>query len=203
VARVECRTPAGTVALTFDDGPHPASTPAVLDLLGELAVPATFFFVGRNAAQHASVVQRARDEGHAIGSHSLSHPQPAEISRRELLREYDEGRRAVSAAAGTDVRLFRPPYGHLGLSSAIIIRTQRLVPWLWTVDPKDWRPCVTGKDVASVGGAAKSGDVILLHDWVEQPVVPEALDRSATLEALPLIVRKVRERGLTFVTVAR
>jgi peptidoglycan/xylan/chitin deacetylase (PgdA/CDA1 family) len=70
------------------------------------------------------------------------------------------------------------------------------------VDPKDWRPGVTAKDVASVAGEANSGDVILLHDWVEQPVVPEVLDRTATLEALPVIVRKVRERGLTFVTVA-
>jgi peptidoglycan/xylan/chitin deacetylase (PgdA/CDA1 family) len=81
-----------------------------------------------------------------------------------------------------------------------MVRRLGVAPWLWTVDPQDWRPGATRDQVIAVAGRAGSGDVILLHDWVEQPWAPEALDRSATIGALPAIVRSARERGLTFVT---
>ena len=200
VAGVARRVPDGAVALTFDDGPHPSSTGRVLDALGDLGVRATFFCVGRNAQAHPGLVRRALAEGHAVGSHSATHPHPARTPLRDLEGEYVAGRRAVSAAAGRDVRLFRPPHGHLGLRSARMVRRQRLSTWLWTVDPQDWRPGVTTDQVAAVAAGARSGDVVLLHDWVEQPWAPEALDRSATVEALPAIVRAVEDRGLRFTT---
>ncbi len=192
------RVPDGTVALTFDDGPHPTSTGRILDTLAELDVKATFFCVGRNARRHPELVLRALAEGHGIGSHSLSHPHPARTAHRELAEEYAQGRQAVAGVTGRDIRLFRPPHGHLHLRSAAMIRRQELSPWLWTVDPQDWRPGVTTEGVSSVARDARSGDVVLLHDWVEQPWAPEALDRSATIEALPGIVRAVRDRGLRF-----
>jgi peptidoglycan/xylan/chitin deacetylase (PgdA/CDA1 family) len=194
------RVPEGHVALTFDDGPHTSSTGRVLDALAELDVRATFFCVGRNAQQHPELVERALAEGHVIGSHSLSHPHPARTPLDELTREYREGRQAVASVAGRDVALFRPPHGHLGFRSAVMVRRQSVATWLWTVDPQDWRPGVTTEDVASVAGSARSGDVVLLHDWVEQPYAPEALDRSATVRALPAVVREVQERGLRFTT---
>jgi peptidoglycan/xylan/chitin deacetylase (PgdA/CDA1 family) len=73
---------------------------------------------------------------------------------------------------------------------------------LWTVDPQDWRPGTTSADVVAVAGGARSGDVILLHDWVEQPHTPEVLDRTATIDALPGLVRAVREQGLRFTPLA-
>jgi peptidoglycan/xylan/chitin deacetylase (PgdA/CDA1 family) len=200
IGRVERRVDAGRVALTFDDGPHPESTPRVLDRLAELGVVATFFCVGRNATAHPEIVRRALAEGHAVGSHSRTHPHPAELRIGPLTGEYRDGRSAVSAAVGQQVTLFRPPHGHLTPLSAGMLRRQALHPWLWTVDPTDWRPGVTAAEVAAVGTSAVSGDVVLLHDWVEQPWAPEALDRSATIEALPAIVRSVRDRGLTFTT---
>jgi peptidoglycan/xylan/chitin deacetylase (PgdA/CDA1 family) len=190
---------AGTVGLTFDDGPHPTSTPRVLDILAELEVRATFFCVGRNARAHPELVRRALAEGHAVGSHSFTHPDPEELSLRSLARDYRSGRHAVAAATGRDVRLFRPPHGHLGMGSAVMVRRQGLATWLWTVDAEDWRPGRTTAGIIAAAGAARSGDVILLHDWVEQPWAPEALDRTATIDALPAIVRAVRERGLRFV----
>ncbi len=81
-----------------------------------------------------------------------------------------------------------------------MVRRLGLQPWLWSVDPQDWRPGVTSADIVSVTAGAQSGDVILLHDWVEQPWAPDALDRSATIDALPEIVRTVRGRGLRFVS---
>jgi peptidoglycan/xylan/chitin deacetylase (PgdA/CDA1 family) len=200
VAGVHRRVAEGTVALSFDDGPHPAWTSRVLDTLGELDVKATFFCVGRNAQRHPDLVQRALAEGHVIGSHSFTHPHPAETGLVRLAQEYRDGRQAVAWSAGRDTGLFRPPHGHLSHSSAAMVRRQRLQPWLWTVDPRDWRPGVTSDDVASVAAAAGSRDVILLHDWVEEPWGPEALDRSATVAALPEIVRTIKGRGLRFTT---
>jgi peptidoglycan/xylan/chitin deacetylase (PgdA/CDA1 family) len=200
LAEVHRRVPEGTVALTFDDGPHPDSTPRVLDRLAELGVPATFFCVGRNAQAHPELVARALAEGHAVGSHSFSHPHPAETSLARLGDEYRRGRQALADSAGWNTPLFRPPHGHLGFRSAVMVRTQRLSPWLWTVDPQDWRPGITTREVAEVASTARSGDVVLLHDWAEQPWAPESLDRSATIDALPAIVEAVQARGLRFTT---
>ena len=200
LARAARHVPPGFVALTFDDGPHPSSTTRVLDTLDGLDVRATFFCVGRNAQQHPHLLERALAEGHAIGSHSFSHPHPAHTALAELNREYRDGRQVVTSVAGRDIRLFRPPHGHLAYRSAAMVRRQDVATWLWTVDPRDWRPGVTSAEVASIAGSARSGDVILLHDWVEQPYAPEALDRSATIEALPEVVRALRGRGLRFTT---
>lgn len=192
----------GGVALTFDDGPHPSSTPRVLDVLAEHGVPATFFCVGSNARAHPELVARIQAEGHLVGSHSLTHPDPARTSLARLSADYEEGRRAVSEVLGAETALFRPPHGHLGLRSAAVLRRQGLVPWLWSVDPGDWRPGVDRQHVAAVAGGATSGDVVLLHDWVEDPWAPSALDRSATIDALPVVIDAIRERGLALVTLA-
>jgi peptidoglycan-N-acetylglucosamine deacetylase len=202
LARVSRRVAAGEVALTFDDGPHPTSTGPILDILSELQVRATFFCVGRNAQAHPDLVRRILAEGHAVGSHSLSHPHPRNIALSDLVVEYDAGRRAVAQAADADIRLFRPPHGHISFRSAVMLRRERLFPWLWTVDPQDWRPGVSSGEVASVAGAARSGDVVLLHDWVEQPLAPEAQDRSATVAALPRVIQSARDRGLRLTTLA-
>jgi peptidoglycan/xylan/chitin deacetylase (PgdA/CDA1 family) len=203
VAAARRTTADGTVALTFDDGPQPGSTDRVLDTLAQLDVSATFFCVGKNARAHPELVQRIRAEGHALGSHSLSHPHPAETPLRALSREYQEGRQAVARAAGTNPVLFRPPHGHLRLLSAAMIRRHGLQPWLWSVDPEDWRPGATTGHIVDVAGQACAGDVVLLHDWIEQPWSPEALDRSATVAALPEIIARIRSRGLVLAALSQ
>jgi peptidoglycan-N-acetylglucosamine deacetylase len=187
IARVSRRVPEGRVALTFDDGPQPGSTDRVLDVLAELGVRATFFCVGRNARAHPGLVHRIRAEGHVVGSHSMTHPHPGETARAQLRREYAEGRRAVSDVLGADTRLFRPPHGYIDPAGAVMLRHLAVSTWLW---------------IAAVAGRADSGDVVLLHDWVEQPLADEALDRSATIAALPIAIAAIRERGLTLGTLA-
>lgn len=188
----------GNVSLTFDDGPHLGTTDLVLDLLAELDVKATFFCVGRNARAHPELLRRMASEGHSVGSHSLTHPYLEHLGLRAVFHEYGTGRHEVESALGSPSRLFRPPHGHVQLSTAPVSRALRLRTWLWSVDPEDWRPGAASAEIAATAGRARSGDVILLHDWVEQPEAPEALDRSATLNALPQIVSTIRSGGLEF-----
>jgi peptidoglycan/xylan/chitin deacetylase (PgdA/CDA1 family) len=190
------QVPDGSVALTFDDGPHPGSTDRLLDLLAGLDVRATFFCVGRNVLAHRALTRRIEAEGHAVGSHSHTHPHPARTTLRELARDYAQGREALADVLGRDSRLFRPPHGHVTPASALLLRWLGLRPWLWTVDPQDWRPGVSRGHVTSVVGGAGSRAVVLMHDWVEQPLAVEATDRSATVEAIPWVVAELRRRGL-------
>jgi peptidoglycan-N-acetylglucosamine deacetylase len=198
LARANRFSSSGAVALTFDDGPQPGSTDRILDILAELDVRATFFCVGKNAEKHPELLRRVRSEGHAIGSHSYSHPHPAQLPLGALATEYRRGREVIAEILGEDVVLFRPPHGHLTAASALMVRAQGLRPWLWSVDPEDWRPGAVSEHIQAVAGGARGADVVLLHDWIEQPWNPSALDRSATVSALPGIVAAIRSRGATF-----
>jgi len=197
LAHASRRSTGDIVALTFDDGPQPGATERILDMLASLDVRATFFCVGKNAETHPELLLRVRQEGHAIGSHSYSHPDPAQTPLPTLARDYRRGRRVIADILGEDVTLFRPPRGHLTPASALMVRAQGFRPWLWSVDPEDWRPGAASHDIEAVAGGAGRADVVLLHDWIEQPWAPEALDRSATVSALPGIVAAVRDRGGT------
>ncbi|MDK3256760.1 polysaccharide deacetylase family protein [Blastococcus capsensis] len=202
LAGIRSRLPGGraAAALTFDDGPDPRFTPAVLDVLADHGVVATFFLVGRRAERHPGLVSRILRDGHAIGSHSWSHPDPSGQSFPRLLREYRRGRRAVEAAAGAPVRLFRPPMGDVALPSTAAAALSGVRPWLWTRDPRDWLPGRTTADILGAVPALEAGDVVLLHDGIELPVSDEALDRSATVAAVPALVRRAEAAGLALVT---
>lgn len=191
---------APAIALTFDDGPDPVYTPRVLDVLAEHGVVATFFLVGSNARRHPGIVRRIMGEGHRIGSHSWSHPVPLDTPWPALLVDYRRGRRAVEALGGEANALFRPPRGEVGARGALTMRALRLEPWLWTVDPEDWRPGVSTEEVVSGVGDLTNGDVVLLHDGLARPLSPEAGDRSSTVRAVPEIISLARDRGLGLTT---
>jgi peptidoglycan/xylan/chitin deacetylase (PgdA/CDA1 family) len=190
----------GAVALTFDDGPDPVSTPLVLDALGRLGATATFFCVGDHATAHPELVARMVGEGHAVGSHSSSHPDLSALTVRERVRELRKGRAQVERALGRRTRLFRPPSGHAGPLTLLAMRLAGVKGWLWSVDPKDYRPAVSAEDIAGAVAGIGSGDIVLLHDTVCRPLAPASLDRSSTVDALDAIVAMVRDRGLELVT---
>jgi peptidoglycan/xylan/chitin deacetylase (PgdA/CDA1 family) len=188
------------IALTFDDGPDPERTPALLDRLHDLGVVATFFVVGRRARTAPHLVWRAVEAGHAVGSHSWSHPEPWALGTTALRREYRDGRHAVEDVLGRRVRLFRPPKGFVSLKGALAMRAAGVRPWLWTIDPGDWRPGITSRALAEALVPVERGSVVLLHDTLVDPIEPGCLDRHATLDVLEVLVSESRERGLTFAT---
>jgi peptidoglycan/xylan/chitin deacetylase (PgdA/CDA1 family) len=188
----------GAVSLTFDDGPQVGTTDLVLDILAHLDVKATFFCVGCNVTANPGLVRRMAAEGHAVGSHSFTHPYSQDLDSLTVHAEYAAGRRAVEAAVGCSSPLFRPPHGHVPPIVAPTLRSLRLQTWLWSIDPEDWRPGARTRQIVADSAKAQAGDVVLLHDWIEQPTAPEALDRSATISALPEIVARIRGKGLHF-----
>jgi peptidoglycan/xylan/chitin deacetylase (PgdA/CDA1 family) len=183
------RTPKA-VALTFDDGPS-VFTPRILRTLRRLHARATFFVVGRLAKVAPNLVKREIAAGMEIGSHSYSHPYRLPFDRQphRVIRQEIAWTRGVLRRLGRDPTLFRPPGGTF---SPYVIETagslgQRVV--LWSVDPTDWKPGTTPRQIARrVLGAVEPGSIVILHDG--------GGDRGATVAALPRIIRGIRERGL-------
>ena len=190
--------PAGAIAITFDDGPDPDFTPLILDVLADHRVPATFFVVGSRARRHPALVRRIVAEGHGLGSHSERHPDPWTLSFGGLVREYRRGRDSVEWAAGRRVRLFRPPKGYVDMKGVMAMSVCGLRAWLWTCDPGDWSPGASPAGIVAALGHLGAGDIVLLHDGLEGPLEPGAVDRSATLAALPMIIDHARARSLSF-----
>ena len=196
----EAGAPLRTVALTFDDGPG-RSTPAVLDILRQAQIQATFFVVGKKVADEPEMLRRVLAEGHVLGNHTWSHTMPRAASgwsRTTLATEIERTRRAVVDAAGLKPCLFRPP-GGIVKGAGKVSRDAGLSMILWSIDTRDWADPPTGdKNFATVirkraaAGLTEEHPVILLHDG--------GGDRAATVAALPGIIEDYRAHGYRFVT---
>lgn len=175
------------VALTFDDGPHPAFTEELLDGLKKRDVKATFFVTGEHAELHPELIKRMQEEGHLIGNHTYSHIQLKESNREEFKKELIKTNEIISGITGEQVLYVRPPYGTWDKAFE---KELSMFPVLWSVDPLDWcssnASCVADKVITKT----KENDVILLHDYYDSSV-------KAALE----IVDQLQAEGFTFVTV--
>jgi peptidoglycan/xylan/chitin deacetylase (PgdA/CDA1 family) len=184
------------VALTFDDGPSPEYTPGILAVLRRFHVQATFFLVGYLTDQYPQLVHSELRAGMTIGNHTYNHPEVppfANLPSQLVAAEIDLGAQPLERL-GIEPRLFRPPGGSFSpqLVAAAEARGERIV--LWSVDPRDWQPGTTPQQVArNVLSAVRPGSIIILHDG--------GGDRSATVRALPKIIKAIRRRGLRFVAV--
>jgi peptidoglycan/xylan/chitin deacetylase (PgdA/CDA1 family) len=182
------------VALTFDDGPSPRWTPKILRVLRRLHVGATFFMVGYLAQRYPEIVRAVVEAGMTVGNHSLNHPydRPFEKLHTGQLRKQIHGGHRILAELGTAPTIFRPPGGSwspevLAMAEEIGERTV-----LWSLDSFDARglkPRVVARRVVK---QAEPGAIILLHDG--------GGDRSATLRALPRIIRGLRALGISLRT---
>jgi peptidoglycan-N-acetylglucosamine deacetylase len=188
-----------TVALTFDDGPGPA-TPQVLDVLQRAGVRATFFVVGQDAAANPEMLQRIVTAGHVLGDHTWSHRIPSASAgwkRSRLTGEIEHTRRAILDATGLEPCLFRPP-GGVVKGARTVVHAAGLSMVLWSVDTRDWAPSKDHGKFATIIrkraalGLTEEHPVILLHDG--------GGNREATVAALPEIINDYRAHGYRFVT---
>ena len=146
--RDEADAAARTVALTFDDGPGPA-TPQVLDVLQRAGVRATFFVVGQDAAANPEMLQRIVAGGHALGDHTWSHRMPSASAgwkRSRLTGEIEHTRRAILDATGLEPCLFRPP-GGIVKGAETVAHAAGLSMVLWSVDTRDWAPIQRPREI--------------------------------------------------------
>jgi peptidoglycan/xylan/chitin deacetylase (PgdA/CDA1 family) len=148
------------IALTFDDGPDPNFTEAILDIFKQKQVKATFFVIGENALQNPFLLRRMVTEGHEIGNHGYTH----NYSQRKITDEIKQTDQSVFTATGTHTHFYRPPRGFVTKSQISIIKNQGYVVTLWSVDSEDWRKPGVDRIVSNVVQKVFPGEIVLLHD---------------------------------------
>ncbi|NLF97390.1 MAG: polysaccharide deacetylase family protein [Candidatus Riflebacteria bacterium] len=178
------------VVLTFDDGPHPRTTPKVLEILKRRRVQAIFFVLGLQAAKYPELVKQIHDEGHLIGNHSYSHKNLAQLSDSALNEELDRTSRLIESITGAQPQYLRPPYGAMNSKVLAASRQRGMKVVLWTIDPKDWLQKreasilqQTERQLGMSSGRLRGG-ALLLHDIYPSTVraLEPILDRLATHE---------------------
>ena len=184
------------IALTFDDGPHPAFTPKLLDILKGHGSKATFFMVGRVAQDHPELVRRVADDGHVIANHSWDHKSLPLLNRRERIHQVLAG---ASSIAPYGTRLFRPPYGHQSVASLIDVLLLGYQVVTWNVIGWDWLDYDSGYISDRIISQVKPGSIVLLHDGMYSTIDEHYVDRKQTLKAVDAVLDRLG-RKFQFVT---
>jgi len=186
------------VALTFDDGPNEPYTSHVLDVLSREHVKATFFLVGENVRHYPGTAQRIVRDGHAIGNHTDRHKTPFALqSESDMQAQVNTAEQTIERATGQFTRLFRPPQGLKSPWMMRVLQRDSLITVTWDDAPGDWDPLPAATLIDRTLLAARPGSIILLHDGMN---LTHGADQSATVEALPSIIERLRARGYRFVT---
>jgi peptidoglycan/xylan/chitin deacetylase (PgdA/CDA1 family) len=185
---------AAGVAITFDDGPHPEGTPAVLELLAAADIKATFFLVGEQVERRPALVAEIVEQGHLIALHGYRHrPQPV-MTKKAVQEDLAAGAAALQSAVRTPLAWHRPPYGLYSPAGLGAIRERNLRPLLWSRWGKDWRRLTTPAGIARRATAnLRPGDVILLHD---ADFYSSRGSHERTVAALELIVRELKRQKI-------
>ncbi|MCW3094475.1 MAG: putative xylanase/chitin deacetylase, partial [Chthonomonadaceae bacterium] len=178
------------IALTFDDGPKPGVTEPLLEMLTNARVPATFFVIGKHVMEYPELTKRIADAGMEIANHSYTHRNLTTLTAEQVAQEMLETQAAVMSVTGKMPRFMRPPGGNWNAAVAQVVREWGLTPCMWTVD-------VYGSEVLGAQQVANAvlrevqpGSIILMHNG-----------KVSTLQALPTILRELKKRGYTFMTV--
>lgn len=175
----------GELALTFDDGPNPAWTPQLLDLLAKHGVKATFFMVGSFAQAEPELVRRVAAAGHLIGNHSWSHPNLALTKAEQVTEELTRTSEMLEQISGAKVRFFRPPFG---ARRPFVLRTARglgMVPVTWNAMTTDWR---TPSADAIADRLARSIEGLELQGWAANIVLHDGGHRGPGMDRGPSVM---------------
>jgi peptidoglycan-N-acetylglucosamine deacetylase len=189
------------VGLTFDDGPHPQGTPAVLELLRERGATATFFLAGEQVVRRPVLAAEIVAAGHRVELHCHRHRNLLRLGVREFLDDAERARAVIEEASGQAIADYRPPYGIFSAATLRAVRRRGWRPVLWSRWGRDWDRRATAESIARRSSAGiRAGDIVLLHDadyysargsWVR------------TAAALPLILDEIEARGLKATSLCR
>jgi peptidoglycan/xylan/chitin deacetylase (PgdA/CDA1 family) len=188
-------------ALTFDDGPHPEGTPAVLDALDAAGAKATFFLIGEQVERRPELAREIATRGHAIGVHGYRHTLLLRRTRRGLADDLDRAAALIAEATGAAPVYYRAPYGVFSTASLALARERGWNPLLWSRWGRDWERRATGEAIARrAAGRLAGGDVVLLHD---ADYYSSAGSWRRTVEALPAILAAGSTLGLSWIPVTQ
>jgi peptidoglycan/xylan/chitin deacetylase (PgdA/CDA1 family) len=186
-----------TVALTFDDGPG-VSTAAIMSVLANAGVTATFFNIGVNQTVRPATVQAEAARGYLLGNHTWSHPQMQLLSAADQATEMDRTIAEQTSLVGSPPCFFRPPYGSYNSTTLSLAAARHMSIWNWSVDTEDWKANGSGaatwvNRIISLGeaGGSQTHPVVLMHN--------SPTGNPATVAALPTLIKFYRDRGYTFV----
>ena len=194
------REGAAGIALTFDDGPHPEGTPAVLELLAAAGAKATFFLVGEQVRAFPELAERIAAEGHEVAIHGDRHRVMLRMAPAMIAADLDRAQATIGELTGQRPRFHRPPLGIYSYPGLRIARQQGLEPLLWSRWGRDWSAKSTAGSISEmVTTDLSAGDVLLLHDadWYS-----DAGCWRNTVAALPTILERVNSSGLQFQTLS-
>jgi peptidoglycan/xylan/chitin deacetylase (PgdA/CDA1 family) len=192
---VEDHTASGRgFALTFDDGPHAEGTPAVLDVLAQRGVSATFFLVGEQVLRDPGLARALADAGHGIGLHCHRHRNLLRLAPVQVREDIRRAHDAIETATGVSPVLYRPPYGILNAAALGLARRRGWRTLLWSHWGRDWEARASADSIAArVTDGAGEGSVLLLHD-ADDYSAPGSW--RATAAALPRVLDTLAQRGL-------
>jgi peptidoglycan/xylan/chitin deacetylase (PgdA/CDA1 family) len=184
--------------LTFDDGPHPEATPAILDILEKEGAKATFFVLGENVEKYGYIMRRISENGHEIGEHSYSHTHPWKTTPLRSARDLLKGReKAQKYTEGERSDSFRPPYGKFNLITLLYTFLLKKNIAFWNFDLKDFDPNLNHLIPKAIKTSFFKGKIILLHDGRQNLVE----NYSATISAVEEILEASRRQGVEFATI--
>lgn len=182
------------VAVTFDDGPDPAWTPAFLEVLAKWQVRATFFMLGSMAAREPGLAAEVAEAGHEVAVHGWAHRYTVLRGPRAVADDLARATDAVAGATGVQPRLYRPPYGVLSAGALAAARRLGLTPVLWTCWGREWTAGSTPRSVfTTLTRHLAGGATVLLHD---SDCTSPPGSAAAALGALPLLLEECAIRGL-------
>jgi peptidoglycan/xylan/chitin deacetylase (PgdA/CDA1 family) len=194
------RSPHG-IALTFDDGPHPRGTPAVLEVLERAKARATFFLVGEQVERRPSLAAEVAAAGHEIAIHGYRHTLLLRRTPWELSEDLARAADAIGAATGVEANCYRPPYGVFSTAGLLLVRGRGWAPLLWSRWGRDWTARATPAGIARRATRNLSGgDVVLLHD---ADFYSSAGSWAKTAAALPSIIDAARATGEPLVSASQ
>ena len=188
----QCHVDGPYIAMTFDDGPHAANTPRLLDMLKQRGIKATFFVVGQCAQEYPAIMKRIVADGHEVANHSWSHPQLSKMAEGGVTEQLQKTHDAIVNATGVTPKLMRPPYGAFTSNQ----RAWANAKWgykciLWDVDPLDWKVRNAEHVKTEILHQTVAGSIVLSHDI-----------HKSTVDAMPDTLDGLVGRGFKFVTVS-
>lgn len=197
---IERLEPGGRAVLTFDDGPDPDATPAVLDALDRVAARATFFVLGTQVERHPDLARELVERGHEIALHGYNHERQDRIDANRSAEDIRRGFSMLEGQLGLRSRWYRPPYGKMSPGAAETCTALEMTVVYWSAWGLDWEEVGAGRIADVASSQLDDGGILLLHDSAQRARRGSA---APTAHAIEAIAERARQRSISLMSLAQ